>query len=360
MRPSPRAAGFTLIELLVAIAVLAIFIVAILGLLDSSQRVAKTESALADTQENVRYAAYHLLRTARMAGASNMPFAQNVSGADYWLAARTLTNPGSFTDDFGADHNVAPGSDVLVVRGFFERSPYFVSPANVDVAGRKVTVNERNAARTLAQGGMDVTGGEFAGFGLVLMGRGQYAVAEIHGNTASSPADTPDRTFDITWEQAAGAPWDDLNPDATFTYGTASATGPPFDVYRVGILESYTYYVSTDFQLRRVRHGGVDEPVAISIGNLQCAIGADTDDNGTVDTWFDEPTNVSDVLDKGPPVKRPMAIRITVLGRTADPVMYWNEPSSTFQVEDLSLGDVDIHAKWRLMRVTATLRDYML
>ena len=363
MRPTPRAAGFTLIELLVAMAVLAIFIVAILGLLDSSQRVAKTESALADTQENVRYAAYHLLRTTRMAGASAMPFAQTVGGADYWLAARMWTNPGAFTDEFGGTRTSVAGSDVLVVRGFFEHSPFFVTVANVDVAGMKVTVNERNAAHTLTQD-MDVLAGQLTGLGLVLMGRGQYAVAQISGNTAASGT-APDRFFTITFADPA-APWHDLNPidlatgDPDYTYGSATA---PFDVYRVGILDSYTYYVSTDFQLRRVRHGA-DEPVAVNIGSLQCALGVDNDGNGSVDQWYDQPT-VAQAAPPPPPsvitFPAPIAIRITVLGRTADPVMGWLEPRETFNtVEDLSDGVVNRGCKWRLMRVTATLRDYVL
>ncbi len=79
MRRTQR--GFTLIELLVASAVFAIFMIGILNLLDSSTKVAKIESSLADTQENVRFAAYHIMRTARMMGGATMPVA-----ADPWPA----------------------------------------------------------------------------------------------------------------------------------------------------------------------------------------------------------------------------------------------------------------------------------
>jgi prepilin-type N-terminal cleavage/methylation domain-containing protein len=359
MRPTPRATGFTLIELLVAIAVLAILIVAILGLLDSSQRVAKTESALADTQENVRYAAYHLLRTARMVGAANMPFAQTVGGNPYWLAARMWTDPGSFTDDFGTGHTCAPGSDVLVLRGFFEQRPYFVRPTDVSLTTSPATVTVREDAGAGLQD-MDVVANQLTGLGLVLMGRGQYAVAQIAGNTAPTASN---RFFTVDFD-TPGAPWDDLNPNATYPFGGAG-TGTPFDVYRVGILDSYAYYVSPDFRLMRVRAGNPPEPVAINIGSLQVAFGVDSNEDGAIDVWYgdvDHPADptVDEVDAKGPPAHRPIAIRITVLGRTADPVPGWTEPPGTFAVEDLSAGQVDLHAKWRLMRVTATLRDYTL
>jgi len=68
--PKLRAtnSGFTLIEMLVAISVFTILMIGLLNLLDNSTRITKIEAALADTQENVRYATYHLMRTARMMG----------------------------------------------------------------------------------------------------------------------------------------------------------------------------------------------------------------------------------------------------------------------------------------------------
>ncbi len=346
-----RDDGFTLIELLVAFAVLAIFIVSILGLLDSSQRLAKTETELSDTQENVRYAAYHLLRTARMVGGTSMPFARDDSG-DAWIAGQLQNNVSSFVNEFpppAGALDVAPRSDVLTLRGFFEISPFFVNPTRPDInwgTGR-VTVHENVGADQE----MNVVAGELIGRGVVFMGQGQYAVSMVTGNTA--PTGTAgSQTFTVDFESNPGAPW------STFNQGGVWAS-PTFPVYRVGILDSYTYYVSPDFQLMRIRAGGNGpEPVATSIGNLQCALGIDTDDDGDIDRW-DHDWTVAEVRDPNLPV----TLEVTVLGRTAARVPGWVEPESTFTVRDLAAGlstVVDLNAKWRRMQVSATLRDFVL
>lgn len=355
-----RPAGFTLIELLVAVAVLAIFIVGILNLFDTSQQVAKTETALADTQENVRYAAYHLLRTARMAGGTAMPFAHDEGGADVWVAGRLQNNVSSFTDEFDST-NVAttPGSDVVTLRGFFERSPYFVNPTrspspDVDWSASPPTVTVHQNVG--AANDLSVVEDELLGRGIVLMGRSQYAVSVVTGNSA--PFDSGGEQV-VTVEFAAnpGAPWSTFNP-------TGAWVAPTFPVYRVGILDSYTYYVAPDFRLMRIRPGttagtSVDEPVAINIGNLQCSLGVDGVDADTlIDAWHDSPT-VADVSGDNTPV----ALEVTVLGRTRERVPGWNEPPTTFQVRDIGANltsVVDVNAKWRRMQVTATLRDFVL
>ena len=79
--------GFTLIEMLVVIALLAIIMIGLLNLLDTSSKISVVETELADTQENVRFAAYHLMRTARMMGSAALPIAANIGGNDVWMAA---------------------------------------------------------------------------------------------------------------------------------------------------------------------------------------------------------------------------------------------------------------------------------
>ncbi|MBD3854887.1 MAG: prepilin-type N-terminal cleavage/methylation domain-containing protein [Acidobacteria bacterium] len=117
--------GFTLIEVMVASAVFAIFMVGILNLLDTSTKISVVETELSDTQENVRFAAYHIMRTARMTGSAMMPMAANVAGTDSWLAGSLDSNQSTnFTTPFGAVE-VVDGSDVLTLRGFFEVAPFF-------------------------------------------------------------------------------------------------------------------------------------------------------------------------------------------------------------------------------------------
>jgi len=348
--------GFTLIELLVAVALLAIFIVGILSLFDTSQRVAKTETALADTQENVRYAAYHLLRTARMVGGTAMPFAHDEGGADVWVAGRLQNNVSSFTNEF--DSTTVPttaGSDVVTLRGFFERSPYFVNPnrspsPDIDWSGSPPTVTVHQNVGAVND--LSVVANELAGRGIVFMGQSQYAVSVVTGNSA--PFDSGgEQVVTVEFASNPGAPWSTFNP-------TGAWVAPAFPVYRVGILDSYTYYVSRDFRLMRIRAGSAGaEPVAINIGNLQCSLAVDgVDPDLAIDAWHDAPT-VANVSGDNTPV----ALELTVFGRTREPVMGWTEPPTTFQVRDLGANltsVVDLSAKWRRMQVTATLRDFVL
>ncbi len=117
---------------MVSTAVFAIFMVGMLNLLDTSTKVAQLETSLADTQENVRFAAYHIMRTARMMGGGGMPFAGNTGGGDVWVSGELASNvSGVFAIEGYETVSVLAGSDVLTLRGFFEISPFFVDSDNV-------------------------------------------------------------------------------------------------------------------------------------------------------------------------------------------------------------------------------------
>ena len=107
--------GFTLIEVVVAMAVFAIFMIGILNLLDTSTRVSKIETALSDTQENVRFAAYHIMRTARMMGGAGLPFAVDIGGTDTWISGQLDSNQsGTYATPFG-NVDVLAGSQFSII-----------------------------------------------------------------------------------------------------------------------------------------------------------------------------------------------------------------------------------------------------
>ncbi len=356
--------GFTLVELLVAIVVFALVFVAILQLLDKATRVSKVESALADTQENVRYAAYHLVRTARMCGGTNLPLARNDTGFQ-WISLEVLDNNGAtFNDDFGNAHDTLSGSDVLRLRGFFEATPYFVQPGGVNVSGGTVEVLEWTI-----NGRQQVLRVPPEGKGIVLMGRNQYVVGTVASGSAitdttegNPPSGVQNRKLTIQFSGGGGDFWESLNPDGTWT-------APTFQVYRVGILDSYNYYVDPNLQLMRWRAGannGSVEPVAINIGSLQVALALDINQDRRIQPseWFysDETPNGPTNAQAGDPDNRPLALRITILGRTPFPVMNWEEPLRTFErAENMGIPSAAARrSKWRPLRVQAALRDFIL
>jgi hypothetical protein len=151
---------------------------------------------------------------------------------------------------------------------------------------------------------------------------------------------------------AGSAPWPALNDD-----GSALSSGEPaFDVYRVGILDSYSYFVDEDFVLRRVgaNTGLAGEPVAVNIGSLQVDMGLDNDGDGDVDLW--SPTITAAQV----AAANLVAMQIGVFGRTPFNVPNWNEPAATFAGFDLPIAQVNRAAKWRRMQVSASLRNFIL
>jgi len=191
--------------------------------------------------------------------------------------------------------------------------------------------------------------GSLAGRGVVFMGRRQFAVGQVA--SAAIVDATPDRHLVITYA-GGSAPWPALNDG-----GSALSSGEPaFDVYRVGILDSYTYFVDQNFVLRRVgaNTGAAGEPVAVNIGSLQVDLGIDNDGDGDVDLW--SPTATAAQVAAGNLV----GMQIGVFGRTPFEVPMWNEPVETFAGFDLNVNLVNRGAKWRRMQVAASLRNFIL
>jgi hypothetical protein len=369
--------------MLVAIAVFTILMIGLLNLLDNSSRISKIEAALADTQENVRYATYHLMRTARMMGGSLMPFARGGTGGNAWVAGEVHDNVGANFSIFGTTLDNVAGSDVLVLRGFFDVAPFFIGAANnvpdVDATAGTVTIREHADVTTTPRLINDLS--PFASVANVFLGRGliistsegptqiapgvwttgQYVVGEITGSTGVTGT-SPNRQLVLTY--GAGAAWDGLNMDGT----GISAGDPAFEnTSRAGILEAYAYYVDSNMVLRRFAQrdavlGNGPQPVAVNIANLQVELGVDS--NG--DTFLNPTTewDASPTLAEALQGSGTIAMRMTVLGRTPFEVADWTEPARTF----VGAGNMNAptagvsgprHAKWRRMEVAVALRNFL-
>jgi hypothetical protein len=332
--------------------------IGLLNLLDTSSKISVVETELADTQENVRFAAYHVMRTARMMGSAAMPFAANVGGSDSWFAGELISNAvGTTMTPFG-NVEVVQGSDVLTLRGFFEIAPFFVDRSAL--ATTNITIEESADGAVINTNFSNVDHTIIEGRGIFFMGRmdqNEYAVGQIAaGSTKDPDTDAPDRQLVINFG-VGSSQWSGLNPA-----GISVAGGVPFDVYRVGIMESYTYYVAPDFSLQRMRadaSGASSEPVAVNIGSLQVELCLDTDDDNQCNSWLSAPTATQAASGQI------IGMRITVFGRTGREVSDWVEPMSTFRtaagatIADINVNDLNRFAKWRRIEVAAALRNYL-
>jgi len=380
--PKLRAtnSGFTLIEMLVAISVFTILMIGLLNLLDNSTRITKIEAALADTQENVRYATYHLMRTARMMGGSIMPFARG-TGGNAWVAGEVHDNVNTNFTIFGRTLDNMPGSDVLVLRGFFDIAPFFISRADVNSTGSTVTIRETvdpglstervindlsdyasiaNVFANPPRGLIISTSEGPTQVGPSLFINGQYLVGLITASTGVTGS-APNRQLVLTY--GADGAWDGLNFD-----GSAIGAGDPVwqNPSRAGILEAYAYYVDNNMVLRRLAQRSAlttgPEPVAVNIGNLQVELGIDADSDtflNPVTEWDVSPTLAEALQGNGV-----VAMRLTVLGRTPFEIMDWTEPARTFTgAGNMTAPTAGVsgprHAKWRRMEVAVALRNFL-
>jgi hypothetical protein len=293
-----------------------------------------------------------------MTGGAGMPFAGNVGGSGSWLAGELLSNQsGSLATPYPLGNiDVLDGTDVLTVRGFFEIPPFFVEKTAVNTALGVIEIAESEDGGRLINPGIDaVEITQLAGRGLVFMGeldRSEYAVGQV-GESSTLEDTAPDRTLKLTISGEPSAWWTGLNP-------SGSATTPAFEVYQVGVMDTYTYFVDPEFRLMRLRADGSTagatlQPVAVNIGGLQVALGVDTDLDGQVDVWQAAPTA------GGISNNRVISMRITVLGRTPIELPGWEEPAATFAVgQDTQAVDASgRRAKWRRVEVVSTLRNYM-
>ncbi len=144
-RPSgKREGGFSLVELLVTVIILAEVLVGLLIIFDSSSRLARAQTHVAELQQSLRVGQSELTRYARMTGLGGLPITP--------LNAEARTRYGTFPEagpavsvfnnvaektivqllDPSAPDNdddvILPGSDVMILRGVFSTPMFYLDP----------------------------------------------------------------------------------------------------------------------------------------------------------------------------------------------------------------------------------------
>lgn len=134
MRYRSDERGFTLIEMIVTTVVLTVVMVGLYVLLDSSNKLAKQETNVAEAQQSVRIGIYELSRVIRQGRVGGLfvanailPVSNNVGGGT------------SLRDLSGADHFIRAGTDVIGVRGILSGDKYALTTGDVTCAGSCAT-----------------------------------------------------------------------------------------------------------------------------------------------------------------------------------------------------------------------------
>ena len=164
--------GLTLIEALITLAVLAIVLAGLYALLDSSNKLAKQETHVAEAQQSVRIGVSELARVIRQGrvgglfiGNAILPIENNSGGGV------------SLTDVAGNPHYVRKGTDVIEVRGILSGDKYALTTGDVSCAGSCATTTamtvtiratSANGVRNFPDGGQPSVAGKTRPFYFVV------------------------------------------------------------------------------------------------------------------------------------------------------------------------------------------------
>ncbi len=144
---SAQQAGFSLIELLVSVVIMAEILVGVAILFDSSNRLARSQTHVAELQQSLRVGQSEVVRFARMAGIGGLPITRldlpaepTTANTDYDLlgafpregyAVSVLNGAADgtlFNSSTGDSVELLEGSDVLILRGVFTTPMYYFDP----------------------------------------------------------------------------------------------------------------------------------------------------------------------------------------------------------------------------------------
>ncbi len=314
--------GFALVELLVALALAVTLAAGWLGLYRSQARVVGTQALRADLQQAMRLAEHELALRTRMAGRGGLP---GSSAIEVWDDVPTGTRIGS-----AYSAKVAPGSDLLILRGVFEGEIYELAGApTIDGPSGEVSIartngaGEEQALEVLAADARREPGGAL--LLTDLSGSDVCRVVELVSAEEIEPSGGLRLRF-----RTSGSP-------AVSIYSELCPPEVPIErLDGLGILQEVRYYIRVDptgpSRLTRAWYRpGSDVP---SVGSprdgqdlldyardLQVALGADLDGDGLIadeapgvddEWWFEEPDDVPDT-----DALAPRRARITLLLQAA-------------------------------------------
>ncbi len=129
-----RERGFTLIEVIVTTVVLTVVMLGLYVLLDSSNKLAKQETNVAEAQQSVRIGVYELSRVIRQGRVGGLFVANAILPV-----GNNVTGGTSLRDLSGINHFIRGGTDVIGVRGILSGDKYALTTGDVTCAGSCAT-----------------------------------------------------------------------------------------------------------------------------------------------------------------------------------------------------------------------------
>jgi type II secretory pathway pseudopilin PulG len=361
--PTRFAGGFSLIELLVSLTVTLMILAGVLTIFDLNTKLARAQTGLAEMQQSLRIGQSTIVRMLRMTGRGTLPVGTLPGGTAIEVCNNAQVDPGCDRTEiaigFEDSPTIAPGTDVLTVRGVFSAPLWQVN--HTDSATFSVNTSGLEITGTLRIGGISHTGVPQPTTALVEALTADPAIREPL--LLTSPLD--DRIFAVVEIDPETSDVSDPDnvvlgfkySDGVRTAGYQGLTGGaafPAELTSVafaGILEEYRYYIraeravpgdeTTELRPRlsmarmypnsetpyRSSREQLELDIADNVLDLQVALGIDLDDGGTVtddagdeDEWlFNHPDDDADPGLWNVAGRRLSYVRVNTLARTERP-----------------------------------------
>jgi type II secretory pathway pseudopilin PulG len=293
-----RERGFSLIEALVATAVVAVVMIGLLSLLDSSTRISKAQTATSESQESLRYALAHVVRGARMVGSGGLPPA--TPGLNLPGAVEVRDNVAADSLIFGG-RTVLANTDVLEMRGAFTGDLLDLASAggsySYDGSGAgtltiaAATVSGESQADAIARLGAYFEGHPEARLPAVIVAAqrndmaldgGRARAMANYGTVLITAVDGTTGAVSFVTAGSGDAETDflSLSPGGAFPTGLANPV-------RVAVVDSLAFFIALDDDgvptlYRHDRVTNQVSPLVSDVVDLQVAMGCDRDGDGVI------------------------------------------------------------------------------
>ncbi len=367
--------GMSLVEAMVSLLLLSLILVAFLGVLDSTSKVAKVQGNIADSTENLRFSMAALVRIVRMAGTGGLPIVvPDSSGSFFALAIDVIDHTDPATPvNYGGKTRLA-GTDVLLIRGVIVDDLHeFKGEQAIDFSTSTLTVPSQSPLipkpESQLVGQLDepeskpilIAMNTFFDVQTGVCGARHYGGYRVIETIASDSA--------IGDETAPDAEGNTYVPIQFTTDGVSAALNPggvyhaPSEkvAYACGFIDEMWFFISENAMgepsLYRFDGSGNAEELVSNIANLQIAVGCDIDCDGVVagSEFF-----YSETTPGGPTIAQFNAlreVRISLVARSMDPDRTWSDDTVIPENADQLSGD-DLKFRHRVITVRTGLRSH--
>ncbi len=312
--------GFTLVELMVVLVILAVIVVGVFGVVITQNKAYHSEESIIDMQANAQIALQRISRLVRMTG---FGCKDNISSTNQIYVDTTT----SFSTVITATNNSTSPDSLTVIIGLTRVG--VVDNDNDHTNGSYPTNTSTATVPIVRDPNIDPLSTLF-----------DTSTSSYKHYFYISPADNND----FLSVSAIGT--------SSLTNTAGNLTISEGDI--VYTVRPYTIRLYTDAQgisCLGIDDGSGIDSCAENIEDLQFQYGADTDNDGHLDTWVDASTSAI-------PIKAFKAVRVFILARTANPDRkndYTN--NNTYILGDRTDGPFNDHFHRYLLETTIMMRN---